>query len=230
MKHIKSFNEAIITPDEDKLKELMDRLMRSRPRTHDQANEISEDYGVKFIPLKDFKNYLETEKEKESVPPPMELGPFKFLICYNYYLKRAIIACNDLNIITLPPLIDIIRHELIHKEQDKRRGDFTKRHLELNPLKKEYWNNYDEIMAYANNIANDIYKEQYFRNDDPKKAFKMGWRALEDRRSYRNLIFDMKNKLSTENYNKLKKLTFQYLEELFKKDSKETIHTKINKK
>jgi hypothetical protein len=229
MKHIKSFNEAIITPDEDKLKELMNRLMGSRPRTHDQANKISEDYGVKFIPLKDFKNYLETEKEKESVPPPMEMGPFKFLICYNYYLKRVIIACDDLNIITLPPLIDIIRHELIHKEQDKRRGDFTARHLELSPLKKEYWNNYDEIMAYANNIANDIYREQRFVND-PKKAFRKGWEAIQDGRSYRNLIFDIRSELTPENYNKLKKLTFQYLEELFKKDSKETIHSKINKK
>jgi hypothetical protein len=230
MKYIKKFNESTITPDENNLNELMDKLRRSRDFSYEKINEISENYDVKFIPLKDFDKYLETEKEKKSVPPPIRVGPFSFLVCYNYYLKKVIVACDDLRIVGFPPMTDIIRHEFIHKEQDRRRGDFTKRHLEMNPSDgDEYWNDYDEIMAYSNNLAHDIYRETINRTDDVKKAFKIGW-VPRDERSYRKLIFDMQEKLTPENYNRLKKLTYQYLVELFNKGSKETIHTKINKK
>ncbi|NBO22495.1 hypothetical protein EBU94_04035 [bacterium] len=237
MKHLKLFNESIIIPDRKKIEKMVEDM--SGVRTFDNANRISDEYDVKFIPLFDFKKYLKTEKEKESVPPPMQLwsgGP-SVLICYNYYLKKVIIACQESSlsqIIMFPPIVNIIEHEFIHKEQDRRRGDFTKRHLEISPVKgaylsPEYLNDYDEMMAYAKNIANDIYEMFGFSNTIDK-AFKIGFRPSFE--GFGRLIYDMKQNLTQENYKKFKKMVYQYLEDLYNRKSKnkETINTKINRK
>ena len=62
MKYLKSFKEAVIAPND--FSDMLSILKASKAKTLKEVNNISQEYGVKFVTVDEFSDSLSSEKEK----------------------------------------------------------------------------------------------------------------------------------------------------------------------
>ena len=146
MKYIKSFNEKVIQP-----KKLGDFEIKS----FDDLVKYSELNDFDVVGYDEFYKSLD-DSDKKTAPPNF----VPFFALFNPKREKIMFVLSDDNLINMPNfkeiLDDIIGHESIHKEQNKRRN--IKYKLPNPKHTKDYFSNKDEIMAFSWTIANGLSK------------------------------------------------------------------------
>lgn len=172
-------NEAVIEPNDFK-EELEKVLLSNDIKSLDDINDKLKHLGVKFSSRQEWVDSLEDQDEKENVPQ-LRPTPFGFSYAgYNYY-NDTIYIIGDVDTMFntirmfksrgninqyIDTLNDIIRHEQIHKEQNKRRNGIKPSNLKNNPesKRKDYLSDKDEIMAHARTLV-DILSKMLSKDD-----------------------------------------------------------------
>lgn len=223
MKHIKNFKffEKIIIPEKLSSNIRIDSFM--------DLVKYGDKNGFDVVRYEEFYNSLD-EVDKKTAPPKHGMP---FFALYNKIRNKPMFVVNDDNIIRrIPNFIevvnDIISHEKIHSQQnDKREIQFA---LPNPMIKKEYFSNKDEIMAFSWSIANDLskksknVKDAFYDLDNKENTYY-------DRIPWVELWKDIKNNCDEDIIKRYKKYIYLYLEEIYSKDvEKVNIHNRINNK
>lgn len=162
MKHLKTFNEAVIKPYD--FTGPLGELSAMKDITMEDLVRLFSPMDVEFVDVDYFKSQLQTDKEKKLVPvnmPPL-MGGIRWG-AHNIYTNKMYICVEPNEFIRsingpikaklLDFLEEVLRHESVHKQQGERRPDVTVRNLERSPMDhKKYFGSTDEIMAYADSF------------------------------------------------------------------------------
>lgn len=151
MKYLKKFNESIIIPSKIESKMNIESF--------DDLVEYGNKNNFDVVKYDEFYNSLDDIDKKTA---PSSLG-IPFFALFHPIRKKAMFVICDENCIKFITnfkdiVDDIIGHEEIHSTQNSKRGGLT---FSLpNPnIKKLYFSNKDEIMAFSWTIANDLSKK-----------------------------------------------------------------------
>lgn len=158
MKHIKTFkqiNEAIISYDHGNINNFIDTL---RNRITDMSGislesfkELAMDYDVEVVDYDTFYNELPESSKKGAPPKGDPRAPIFGLFNPKTYNIRIVVQVPSINVMILPFLIHIIKHENIHKGQTSRsKVDYI---LPDANDKKSYFSDRNEIMAFSQSIS-----------------------------------------------------------------------------
>lgn len=164
-------NEAVIKTDD--YKDIVLSIFSKRPNI-ENINQIFSQIGVKVITRDEFIQTLPEGEERENVPPIEPRNPFPFA-AYNYHDDIIyIIVHNYHNFLVdinnsadfedmfkkqfVNHLNNMIQHEMVHREQFKRKNKKEMGNLKNNPStnKKDYLSDPDEIMAFAKTLVDDL--------------------------------------------------------------------------
>jgi len=196
--------EAIITPEPSE--------HNYNIRTYDDLVEYGQDNDFDVVNYKEFINSL-SDEDKKTAPKPDFRTPFFAL--YHTIRKKPMFVVCDPNCVRMIPnfktiVDDIISHERIHSEQNKRRGGLT---FNLpDPLKlKEYYSNKDEIMAFSFTIANDL------KNAPTIEAALNNLNSpMRGRPSMASMMWnDIKKSVDEKTLRKYKKYIYLYLQKIY---------------
>jgi hypothetical protein len=194
------------------------------------------EYGVlnnfDAVNYDDFYNSLSDADKR--VAPPRQGVPFFAL--FHPENKKPMFVLVDRNAPRFIPnfkeiVDDIIRHEKIHAEQVRRKGDIEYS-LPSPTDRKSYFSNKEEIMAFSWTIANGLSK----RNRNIESAMTsldeefvihsgMGMRPEE----HKMLWVDIKRYCDEIVLKRYRKYIYMYLDKILNKEE-DNIHTRINKK
>jgi hypothetical protein len=172
-------NEAVIDPID--YKEELEKIFDTRAGSLEEYNDRLKHLRVKFISREEWIDSLQDQTEKDNVPE-LRPTPFGFSYAgYNYYDDMIYLICgrNSLNTINnsissgyktqfINMMNDTIRHEQIHREQNKRRaGKGVTSNLKSNPEKdkKGYLSDKDEIMAHARTMADILISSRHTKEE-----------------------------------------------------------------
>lgn len=204
MKYIKKFKiyEGIIIPNQSS----DDSIVSS----FESLVEYGKNNDFDVVEYDEFFDSL-SESDKRTAPPRYGTP---FFALFNPIRKRPMFVICDKNIINIIPdfksaVDDIIGHEKIHGEQTKRRSgiDFN---LPNPSIKKEYFSNKEEIMAFSYSIARSLFKKY----DNIKDCF---YGLKND--TYRDLHYmlwkDIKRVCDDKVIKRYEKYIYMYLEQMF---------------
>ena len=212
MKYLKSFREAVIHPPKFE----NDFQINSFEDLVKYGNQNNFD----VVDYKDFYDSL-SDIDKTTAPP----RGVPFFALFHPQRKKPMFVLNNPMIATWPNfktiVDDIIRHELIHAEQTRRRGELEFA-LPSPTEQKKYFSNKEEIMAFSWTIANDISKESRTLNDAIKR--------LDDRLFDKGQMWATITRVcDTDVIKRYRKYIYMYLNEMIP-NQVENIHTKISRK
>ena len=218
MKYLKTYKtfEAVIIPQKIE----SDLFINSFDDLVEYGNQ--NDFDV--VGYDEFYDSL-NELDKKTAPP--KFAPFFAL--FHPERKKPMFVISDDKIIKRFPnfkeiVNDIIGHELIHKEQTKRRRGIK---FELpNPIEQnKYFSDKEEIMAFSWTIANDLSKKSQTVKEAIHRLDTKGFEQLQWKQLWCTI-----NRVCDENILKrYRKYIYLYLEEMLSKEE-ENIHTKISKR
>lgn len=161
-------NEAVIKTDD--YRDIVLSILSDNPNMED-INQIFSKIGVNVIGVEDFKKTLPEGAERKNVPDVV--GPMPFA-AYNYHNDTIyIIIGNPFTFLRtikdaynndyfregfVTHLNNMIQHEMVHREQFKRKNKKEMGNLKNNPStnKKDYLSDPDEIMAFAKTLVDDL--------------------------------------------------------------------------
>jgi hypothetical protein len=152
-------NEAIIMPREINMmiSELREEMVRKGLLSLDEANDIAEAYGVKFIDYSDF--YKGLSDDLKHTAPPRNTPVFGFfredgIICVvvTGLDRMGFEGIPHVSPMNLGFINHIIQHESIHTEQWRRREGKMEYTLPDPKDRKLYFSNKDEIMAFSQSM------------------------------------------------------------------------------
>lgn len=217
MKYLKKFNqlnEAVIMPKEIK--------SDGNLRTIDDFKRLGEKEGFDVLDYDEFYNSLSDKDKKDAPPRNNPMAPPFFALFHPINLKPTLVF-SDMMInmhrnpqMPIPPMLsnhilDVMRHEFIHKEQGKR----AKIEYKLpNPNDRaKYFSDKNEIMAFSFSIATEIKKSSKsfeeaidkFENEDLDYNTQMLWDSI---------INSVSNKI----YKRYTKYIYMYLEKMFEEE------------
>jgi hypothetical protein len=208
MKHLKKFKnysllEAIIIPDE---------LIGDYPIIDiEDAKRFGDDNDFKVVDYDEFYNSL-SEKNKKTAPPKWGIP---FFAVFNPNIEKIMfVVCdeNAFSFLDMKKIIgDIIPHEKIHSEQHKKRNKLIY-NLPNPMLRKEYFSNKDEIMAFSWTIANGLFKSSNNIRDAVEKLNLKGYNNSEHMTIWRTI----KSLCDEKIINRYKKNIYLYLEDMYK--------------
>jgi len=166
-----------------------------------------------------------SEADKKTAPP--KFAPFFAL--FHPERKRPMFVISDNKIIKRFPnfkeiVDDIIGHELVHKEQTKRRSGIE---FELpNPIEQnKYFSNKEEIMAFSWTIANGLSKKSKTVEDAVHRLDTKGFEQSQWKQ-----IWGTINRVCDENVIKrYRKYIYMYLDKMLSEEE-DNIHTRISKR
>jgi hypothetical protein len=204
MKYLKSFKEAVIIPD---------KMEHGVITTFSSLKQYGEQNGFDVVDYNEFYQSLPDEDKKTA--PPRHEAPFFAL--FHTVRKKPMFVLSDVNALRFIPnfkeiVDDIIGHERVHAGQVSRRkgGEYV---LPNPNIEKDYFSNKEEIMAFSWSMANQIAKMS--KNfDESLLKFKSG--------RFGPMMTQLWNKInkvcSEEVVNRYRKMIYQYLDKMFKKD------------
>jgi hypothetical protein len=169
--YISTVNEAIIMPREinPMISELRNDIARKGFLSLDEANDISEAYGVKFIDYSDFYDALSDNLKHTA--PPRNTPVFGFfredgIICVvvTGLDRRGIEGIPHISAMNLGFINHIIQHESIHTEQWRRREGKMEYTLPDPKDSRAYFSNKDEIMAFSQSMIEMMMSHEGLRN------------------------------------------------------------------
>lgn len=229
MKHLKSYKqlfEAVIMPSE--LKSV------GQLNTMDKLIDFGRENNFDVVGYDEFYNSLNDDDKKTA---PKNDRRIPFFAIFHPERKKAMFVLCDPNVLRFMPMeqivTDIISHELIHATQNQKRGGLT--FTLPNPaVKKEYFSNSDEVMAFAYTIAKSL-KDEFDSIEDCMKE--LGGRDAGRFRFgggmppvYKKVWEDIRGNCDENTIKKYRKYIFQYLEKMFNKKEETNVHSKINKR
>lgn len=209
MKHLKKFKtyEAIILPEQIKDNSKINSVM-------DLAN-YGEKNGFDVFSYDDFLLEL-SEVDKKTAPNRGEVPFFAF---YNRHRNKPAFVYDrgiEMAIRHMPNfkevLDDIMSHERIHQEQNKRLSKEVVYNLPDPKKIDEYFSSKEEIMAFSFTIAKDIYNNSRSLEESLKKLKEERFPPQMSRRIFN----DIKKWTSEKVVNRYKKYIYLYLKELYK--------------
>ncbi len=204
MKYIKKFGlfEAVIMPS------------GINTGNFNDFNSLVE-YGKKnefdVVEYNEFYDSL-NEADKKTAPP--NNGRVPFFALFNPMRKKPMFVICVKSIIHMIPnfkeiVDDIIGHERVHASQNDRKKVIS--YVLPNPtIKKEYFSNKEEVMAFSWSIANDLFKI----SDNINRAFN----ELDKGRSqgqFRQIWNDIKGNCDEKIIKRYRKYIYMYLEKMF---------------
>jgi hypothetical protein len=204
--------EAIITPEPSEFNQSI--------RTYEDLVDYGNDNGFDVVNYNEFFNSL-SDVDKKTAPKPSFKIPF-FALFHPVRKKPMFVVC-DPNCVKFMPnfkkiVDDIISHEKIHGEQNKRRSGLT---FNLpNPLNlKEYYSNKDEIMAFSWTIANDL---KYYPTIE---AALTNLNSVRGRPSMASMIWgEIKKSVDEKTLRKYKKYIYLYLQKIYNTKIEESVN------
>lgn len=157
--YVSMVNEAIIMPKntEEMIERLRGDIARKGFLSLDEANDISEAYGVKFIDYSDFYDTLRDDLKHTA--PPRNTPVFGFFredgticIIITGLDRMGFEGTPHISPMNLGLINHIIQHESIHTDQWKRRDGKAEYTLPDPKDRKSYFSNKDEIMAFSQSM------------------------------------------------------------------------------
>lgn len=207
-----SINEAVIKAVD--FKSEVDQMSNlGSDTTMEAINDLFDD-GIKWTDRDEFVMSLPEGKERDSVPP-CQFNPMGLCFAaYNYHNDTVYMVVKPEVFIEFVKsdykfrqfkghLNNILRHESVHKEQKKRRGEVVITNLEIDPSEdlSGYLSNKDEIMAYAETVVSELRGQM---NDDE---------ILKDLRAgrVRSRVYDDYKRIGGDVFKRFVKYVYMYL-------------------
>lgn len=208
MKHLQIFerftvNEAVIVPDPLENRGFPPMLNYDDLLRYAQVNNFD------VVNFRDFYSSL-NERDKRTAPP--ENSPVPFFALYHESNARPMFVVKDPRFFRVPLFVidDIISHEFVHHGQVMRKST---PYVLPDPInRKEYFTNYEEVMAFSYTIAIDLFRTST-SFQEAVKNFSTG--RLPQRTNCIGLWNDIKRLVDTKTLNKYKKYIYSYLENLY---------------
>lgn len=208
MKNIKSFKlfEAVIIP-----KELKSSSDISSISSYDELVQYSNDNEFDVVKYAEFYKSL-SDIDKKNAPPK----GFPFFALFHPIRKKPMFVISNINIPRVFPnfkniVDDIIGHERIHSEQNKRKGSIKYILPEPND-RRLYFSNKEEIMAFSYSIAKELMR--FGKESDWEENFS---KTLRKRLGWSNLYADIKRYVNSKVLNRYNKYIYLYVEKILEK-------------
>ncbi len=228
MKHLKKINELIHidTYNLDSLKHLVGKKLPYRELLN-EINAIVDKDDVFFMDVNDFKQWYDEEIKKlypEEPPLQREMYPGIILFAtFPEFSEDSIVIVNEKfknnfknnnRFEDFKDFIEkIITHENIHKVQASKKDPKHIPHADVANF-KEYVTHPDELMAWANTAAHEIYNKHETLPNPDRLKFEMLW--VPSARSFLSTVPDKNDPIRK----KFLKYVYQYVIDLFEKDVK----------
>ena len=211
MRHLKKFNEAIISPE--------DLSNVGQIRSFEDLVEYGSENDFDVVRYPEFYKSL-SDVDKKSAPKLDHTTPPFFALFHPQRKKPMFVLVHDM-ILRMPEfksiVNDVIGHERVHYDQGSRRDDKLQFDLPSPTNKKGYFSNKDEIMAFAWTIANDLKNSKSIKDafDSLVKPQFYNNRIQHQPRLSTQLWGDIIKFCDEKTINKYKKYIYLYLEKIF---------------
>lgn len=210
MKYIKRFEifEAVIMPSGKNTGNFND---------FNSLVKYGESNGFDVVEYNEFYDSL-NDADKKTAPP--NNGRVPFFALFNPIRRKPMFVVCVKNIMQMIPnfkgiVDDIIGHEQIHAGQEQRKKGTS--YILPNPtIKKEYFSNKEEVMAFSWSIANDLFKI----TDNIEKSFNELDKGRKDGQ-FRQIWNDIKGNCDEKTIKRYRKYIYMYLEKMFDKTKTE---------
>ena len=225
IKEMMGINEAVINPNIENvinfINELEDHFKNEgrpirKPIPFDEFVLMGKKYNVDIIKLDEFKNNLPNDDENLSVPSDNDMFSIPMFGYVNPKTNRITIVFGNHTKHFIPQFLfffkQILKHESVHLGQAIRRPSQTTGEYfgDVNDRKK-YFENKDEIMAFANSIVSGFISSKSPQNfEESKTMMKKYLRNNEDK-----MWVTIKNSVDNETLKKYLKYIYLYLEQEF---------------
>jgi hypothetical protein len=221
IKEMMGINEAVINPKTENINNFIDELYlhfddNGKPIPFDDFILMGKKYNVDIIKLNDYKNNLPSDDK--NLPSPSDEDMLRMPM-FGYVDPRTnritMVFSNNVTHFILQFLFffkQILKHEGVHLGQAGRRPSQTTGEYFGDVMdRKKYFENKDEIMAFANTLVNNfiVFKKPKTL-EDAKRIMKKYLRDREDR-----MWSDIKNSVDNETLKKYLKYIYLYLEQEF---------------
>jgi hypothetical protein len=154
-------NEAVIPWDShDGLREFYDGVIELITLYTNQANidyleiddlkAIGDNHGIEIVTYDEFLDELPDEVKHTA--PPRRAGLFA-LVNPDTGGPRVVVAIPRIDKRAIDYIYHMLKHEVIHVEQFRRRPDDVAHNLPDPANQPEYFSNKDEVMAFSHSIA-----------------------------------------------------------------------------
>lgn len=208
MKYLKKFNEAIISPDHEKIDkfivELKAKVNEKGYLPFSEVNKIAEKYGMDCVSYDQF--YSDLSEQNKKTAPPKKGSPIFALLNPSTNMPRLVYCVPEIRYQMIDMVRHMMEHETIHVGQSKRMNIDDNGVLPSPIDKKGYFSDKREIMAFSQSITDMILNIVRPRTMD--EAIK----ALD-----RNpLYLDIKKEVDNIVLQRYKKYIYLYFEKHFK--------------
>jgi hypothetical protein len=221
IKEVMGITEAVINPNTENIINFVDELYfhfdnNGKPIPFDEFVLMGNKYDVDIIKLNDYKDNLPSDNENLSIPSDNDMRQMPMFGYVNPRTNKiTIVFSNNVTHFIQQFLFffkQLLKHEGVHLGQSIRRPSQTTGEYFGNVMdRKKYFENKDEVMAFANTLVNNfmIYKKpETF--DDAKRIMKRYLKGGEDR-----MWLDIKNSVDNKTLKKYLKYIYLYLEQEF---------------
>lgn len=222
IKEMMGINEAVINPKIENVINFINELdshfdnNNGKPIPFDEFVSMGKKYDVDIIKLNDYKNNLPGDSEKLTIPSDNDMLRMPMFGYVNPRTNKiTMVFSNNVTHFIIQFLFffkQILKHESVHLGQASRRPSQTTGEYfgDVNDRKK-YFENKDEIMAFANTFVNGfMFFKQPKTFEDAKIIMKKYLRNEEDR-----MWVDIKDNVDNETLKKYLKYIYLYLEQEF---------------
>lgn len=225
IKEVMGINESVINPNIENVINFIDELEDHfknegkpirKPIPFDEFVLMGKKYDVDIIKLDEFKNNLPNDDENLSIPSDNDMFNIPMFGYVNPKTNRITIVFGNHTKYFMSQFLfffkQILKHESVHLGQASRRPSQTTGEYfgDVNDRKK-YFENKDEIMAFANSLVSGfmMYKEpQNF--EEAKTMMQKYLRNSGDR-----MWTEIKNNVDNDTLKKYLKYIYLYLEQEF---------------
>ena len=213
IKKFKQFiKESVLMPDE---------LEKVQFRDYDQLKQYCDDNNIDLVNYQEFYDSL-SEKDKETAPPDEPQVPFFAL--YHRERNKPMFVLKDNRIVQAPffsqAFFEIIGHEMVHaKQQSKRELKFT---LPDPKIKKSYFSDKDEIMAFSWTIADHLHNTNSTFDEAINKLRKgISPNSFHMSPPPEKMWIEIRQNVDNSVLKKYNKYIYQYLRKMYKVDKEE---------
>ncbi len=224
IKEVMGINEAVINPNIENVVNFINELDshfsdKGGAIPFDDFVLMGEKYNVDIVKLDDFKNNLPSDDENLSIPSDNDMLRMPMFGYVNPRTNKiTIVFSNKVTHFIIQFLFffkQILKHESVHLGQAGRRpSQTTGEYFGDVKDRKKYFENKDEIMAFANTFVNGFMFYKKPNNfEEAKRVMKKYLRNNEDR-----MWMDIKDSVDNETLKKYLKYIYLYLEQEFNEE------------
>ncbi len=159
MKHIKYFNEAIVSYKTDNLSKFESDILKEKLPSFEKVKEIGDKYNIEVVNYDTFYKDLPNDQQRKDAPPINT--PAFAMVNRNTNNPRLVLNVQFLTSGLISHCLHMLRHENVHVGQidrkvDKLGGEFMGNVKDT----KSYFSNKDEVMAFSQSISDMIMQQK----------------------------------------------------------------------